>query len=106
LLVGTAAIAFATTPLHTWMTGDTLQATDLNGNFTNLQTQITALQQPAPSEILVDTVGAGSAAFGSVNTAVSRGPAARRDPRRPRTPSRRSGSRRSRTDLTQRTQRT
>jgi len=40
LVLGGAAIAIAATPLHTWATGDTLQATDLNGNFTNLQAQI------------------------------------------------------------------
>ncbi len=33
-------VAFAATPLHTWSNGDTLQATDLNGNFANLQSQI------------------------------------------------------------------
>lgn len=40
LVLGGAAIAVAAGPLHTWATGDTLQATDLNGNFTNLQGQI------------------------------------------------------------------
>ena len=40
LVLGGAAIAIAATPLHTWATGDTLQATDLNGNFANLQAQI------------------------------------------------------------------
>jgi hypothetical protein len=41
LLLGAAAVALAAGPLHVWSTGDTLQATDLNGNFTNLQNQIT-----------------------------------------------------------------
>jgi hypothetical protein len=40
LLLGTAALALAAAPLHVWATGDTLQAIDLNGNFTNLQGQI------------------------------------------------------------------
>jgi hypothetical protein len=40
LLLGGGAIAWAA-GLHTWANGDTLNATDLNGNFTNLQGQIT-----------------------------------------------------------------
>jgi hypothetical protein len=43
VLLGGGAIAWAQS-LHVWNTGDTLQATDLNGNFSNLQNQITALQ--------------------------------------------------------------
>jgi hypothetical protein len=46
VLLGGSAIAWAAT-LHTWNTGDTLQATDLNGNFAALQAEITALQKPA-----------------------------------------------------------
>jgi len=42
LVLGATAVALAAGPLHTWSTGDTLQATDLNGNFSNLQTQITS----------------------------------------------------------------
>ena len=38
-VLSVAAVAFAA-PLHVWATGDTLQATDLNGNFSNLQGQI------------------------------------------------------------------
>src|SRR5215470_10890674 len=34
--------AIAVGPLHTWSSGETLQATDLNGNFSNLQSQIGA----------------------------------------------------------------
>src|SRR5271155_5310942 len=41
IVLGVAAAAFAATPLHAWATNDTLQATDLNGNFANLQAQIT-----------------------------------------------------------------
>jgi hypothetical protein len=36
------AVALAGTPLHVWNTGDTLQAADLNANFSNLQGQIQA----------------------------------------------------------------
>ncbi len=43
VLLGGGAIAWASM-LHTWNTGDTLQASDLNGNFSNLQGQITSLQ--------------------------------------------------------------
>jgi hypothetical protein len=43
LVLSVAAVALAA-PLHTWNTGDVLQATDLNGNFNNLQSQITAIQ--------------------------------------------------------------
>src|SRR5262249_33970703 len=35
-----AAVAFAA-PLHTWNQGDGLKAVDLNGNFSNLQGQVT-----------------------------------------------------------------
>jgi hypothetical protein len=41
LLLGAAAVALAAGPLHVWSTGDTLQANDLNNNFSNLQNQIT-----------------------------------------------------------------
>jgi hypothetical protein len=43
VLFGGGAVAWAA-GLHTWNDGDTLTSADLNGNFTNLQTQITALQ--------------------------------------------------------------
>jgi hypothetical protein len=42
VLLGGGAIAWAG-GLHVWKTADTLQAADLNGNFANLQGQITAL---------------------------------------------------------------
>jgi hypothetical protein len=41
--LGASAIAWAA-GLHTWAQGDVLNATDLNGNFTTLQQQITTLQ--------------------------------------------------------------
>lgn len=44
LLLGTAAVAIAAGPLHVWAPGDTLQATDLNGNMSNLSTQIATVQ--------------------------------------------------------------
>jgi C1q domain len=40
LLLGGGAVAWAA-GLHTWMTGDALQASDLNGNFAQLQNEIT-----------------------------------------------------------------
>jgi hypothetical protein len=43
LVLSLAAVALAA-PLHTWNTGDVLQAADLDGNFANLQGQITAIQ--------------------------------------------------------------
>jgi C1q domain len=44
-VLSAAAVAIAAAnPLHTWAAGDTLAATDLNGNFSNLAGQITALQ--------------------------------------------------------------
>ncbi len=46
VILTVAAVAWADS-LHTWNSGDTLQATDLNGNFASLQTQITALQSQA-----------------------------------------------------------
>jgi hypothetical protein len=36
-------VALAGPPLHTWSSGDTLQASDINGNFSALQTEITAM---------------------------------------------------------------
>jgi hypothetical protein len=43
ILAGAAALA---APLHSWNAGDPLQASDLNGNFQNLQDQITAAVSP------------------------------------------------------------
>jgi hypothetical protein len=43
-VLGIAAMASGATPLHSWNTGDKLEATDLNGNFANLQNQIGVLQ--------------------------------------------------------------
>jgi hypothetical protein len=43
VLLGGSAVAWAA-GLHTWSTGDTLQAADLNANFAYLQSEITALQ--------------------------------------------------------------
>jgi hypothetical protein len=43
VLVGAGAIVYASVP-HTFNTGDTLQATDLNGNFSALDQRITALE--------------------------------------------------------------
>ena len=40
VILTVAAVAWAA-PLHTWSTGDALNATDLNGNFANLQAQVT-----------------------------------------------------------------
>jgi hypothetical protein len=48
------AVALAGTPLHVWNTGDTILATDLNGNFSNLQGQINSL---ALSCTVVEGVG-------------------------------------------------
>ena len=42
LALGGTAVALAGGPLHTWATGDVLQASDLNANFANLQGQITS----------------------------------------------------------------
>jgi hypothetical protein len=43
VLTGAGAIVYASVP-HTFATGDTLQAADLNGNFTALDTRIAALE--------------------------------------------------------------
>ena len=40
VVLSVAAVALAG-PLHTWSTGDALNASDLNANFANLQSQIT-----------------------------------------------------------------
>jgi hypothetical protein len=39
-VLAAGTVALAATPLHVWNTGDTLQAADINGNFSNLQGQI------------------------------------------------------------------
>ena len=44
LVLCAGAVALAAGTLHSWSTGDTLQATDLNGNFTAVAGQITDLQ--------------------------------------------------------------
>jgi len=46
-LLGGAAVALAAGPLHVWATGDTLTADDLNGNFSNLQAQISSSWVPS-----------------------------------------------------------
>ena len=43
VLIGAGAIVYASVP-HTFATGDTLQAADLNGNFSALDTRISALE--------------------------------------------------------------
>jgi hypothetical protein len=43
-VLGIAAMAFGAAPLHSWNTGDKLEAADLNGNFANLQGEISVLQ--------------------------------------------------------------
>ena len=43
VLTGAGAIVYASVP-HTFTTGDTLQASDLNTNFSGLDTRITALE--------------------------------------------------------------
>jgi len=67
VLVGGGAIAWAA-GLHTWANGDTLNATDLNGNFSNLQAQITALQTaPAPVVAINTTVSGGAGGVQTVS---------------------------------------
>jgi hypothetical protein len=52
VLLGGGAIAWAA-GLHAWNTGDTLQAADLNGNFSYLQGEIMA--QGVPLNVFVKT---------------------------------------------------
>ena len=55
-VLSVAAVALAA-PLHVWSNGDTLQATDLNGNFTALQGSVpvvTAWQSYTPSLATAD----------------------------------------------------
>jgi hypothetical protein len=51
LLLGAATVAIAAAPLHMWATGDVLEATDLNGNFSNLQAQISAAWVPQGDDL-------------------------------------------------------
>jgi hypothetical protein len=44
LALGIAAVALAAPPVHTWAATDTLTASDLNGNFSALDTRIAALE--------------------------------------------------------------
>jgi hypothetical protein len=47
VLGGVRAVTWAASTLHTWATGDTLSATDLNGNFTALDQRVAALEAQA-----------------------------------------------------------
>jgi hypothetical protein len=49
LLLGGGAVAWAAT-LHSWSDGDTLNATDLNANFSALDARITALETNGASK--------------------------------------------------------
>jgi hypothetical protein len=63
LLFGAGAIAWAA-GVHTWNQGDTLNATDLNGSFTALQDQLTALQSAPITVGAYITDSAGGASIG------------------------------------------
>jgi hypothetical protein len=47
VLGGVRAVTWAASTLKTWATGDTLTATDLNGNFTALDQRVAALEAQA-----------------------------------------------------------
>ncbi len=51
LLLGGGAAALAAGPLHAWATGDVLNAADLNGNFANLQAQISSAWVPMGDDL-------------------------------------------------------
>jgi hypothetical protein len=51
LVLGGAAVAVAAGPLHAWSSGDVLTATDLNDNFSNLQSQISAAWVPQGDDL-------------------------------------------------------
>ena len=53
LLLGGGAVAWAS-GLHVWATGDKLAATDLNGNFSYLNDQISSLQKIVPTPSAFD----------------------------------------------------
>jgi hypothetical protein len=66
IVLGASAIAWAA-GLKEWVQGDVLNASDLNGNFTTLQQQITTLQGQNNGAITAGayiTDGAGGAAIG------------------------------------------
>jgi hypothetical protein len=67
LLLGGGAIAWAA-GLHSWNTGDTLQAADLNANFALLQSQITTMGDAGLAPRLPSAFRAGLAAATSVPT--------------------------------------
>jgi hypothetical protein len=72
VLVGAAAVAIAATPLHTWATGDTLTAADLNGNFKALDDRLTALEAQArpPSAFHATLTTATSIPTGALTTVI------------------------------------
>ena len=67
LLFGAGAITWAA-GLHTWNQNDVLNANDLNGNFTTLQDQITALQTAPVTVGAYITVSTGGAVIGYQTT--------------------------------------
>jgi hypothetical protein len=57
VILSVAAVALAS-PLHVWNDGDTLLAADLNGNFSNLQGQLTTIQARGGAVVWKDANGA------------------------------------------------
>lgn len=62
LVLAGGAIAYANVP-HTWSNGDTLEAADLNGNFTSLDQRVTALEANTPTYLTTASNVTGTAAF-------------------------------------------
>jgi len=62
VLLGSGVAAWAAS-LHTWSTGDTLNANDLNGNFTSLQNAIEQMPTVTPWQAFTPTVSPGGAAL-------------------------------------------
>jgi hypothetical protein len=57
VILGVATVALAG-PLHVWADGDTLDAVDLNGNFSNLQAQLTPIVARGGAAVWKDATGA------------------------------------------------
>ena len=58
-MIGTGAVVYASVP-HTFATGDTLQAADLNGNFTALDQRLAALETANATALPVLTAASGT----------------------------------------------
>ncbi|WP_437291126.1 hypothetical protein [Sorangium sp. So ce406] len=62
LVLGLAAVTYAGPPLRSWKDGDTLEATELNGNFSAIDTRLAAVEK-LPTYLVAESEATENAAF-------------------------------------------